>query len=185
MLSLALLIAAVIAANDVYGRALLNLSAPGHAPTFIPRTLTGMALTTALAAALSLILPLEATALGLLVLPALALALWQARGFTIPRLSSMPAPVWALLALFLLAVLHNAALPVSNFDIGLYHAQSIQWLEKFPAVPGLANLHERLGFNSNWFGANAWSGLGFLHLADFRPASAALFLALLGSMLAQ
>ena len=37
------------------------------------------------------------------------------------------------------------------YDSGLYHIQSIKWIEEYAAVPGLANLHGRFGFNSNLF----------------------------------
>jgi hypothetical protein len=35
-------------------------------------------------------------------------------------------------------------------DTGLYHAQTIQWFEKFSVVPGLGNLHGRFAFNSHF-----------------------------------
>jgi hypothetical protein len=38
-----------------------------------------------------------------------------------------------------------------NYDSGLYHFQSIRWLNEFPIVLGLANLHGRLGFNQSYF----------------------------------
>ncbi len=184
MLSLALIIALFVLANLAYGHAFLCLAGAQSPAGPIPNFLTGLTLTTALAAALSLFMPLGAQSLAVIALPALAVAAWQARGLAIPRLS-IPAPVWALLALFLLAVLHNATLPVVNFDTGLYHAQAIQWLENFPAVPGLANLHGRFGFNSNWLVANAWTSLSFLRLADFHIVTAALFAVILSGMLVQ
>jgi hypothetical protein len=38
-----------------------------------------------------------------------------------------------------------------NYDTGLYHIQSIKWIEEYGVTPGLANLHGRFGFNSNLF----------------------------------
>jgi hypothetical protein len=38
-----------------------------------------------------------------------------------------------------------------NWDTGLYHLQSIKWIEEYAVVPGLANLHGRFGFNPNIF----------------------------------
>lgn len=38
-----------------------------------------------------------------------------------------------------------------NYDSGLYHLNSIRWANTYPVVPGLANLHGRLGFNSSFF----------------------------------
>jgi hypothetical protein len=43
-----------------------------------------------------------------------------------------------------------ASRPLRHFDTGLYHIQSVRWCSSFPLVRGLANLHERLGFNSLW-----------------------------------
>jgi hypothetical protein len=38
-----------------------------------------------------------------------------------------------------------------NYDSGLYHFASIRWIGEFQAVPGLANLHDRLAFNQSYF----------------------------------
>lgn len=37
------------------------------------------------------------------------------------------------------------------YDTGLYHTQAVQWITDYRAVPGLANLHSRFGFNPNIF----------------------------------
>ena len=42
-----------------------------------------------------------------------------------------------------------------HFDTDLYHAQSIRWIEEYGAVKGLANLHNRLGYNSAAFALTA------------------------------
>lgn len=39
-----------------------------------------------------------------------------------------------------------------NYDSGLYHFNSIRWINEYPLVAGLGNLHDRLAFNQNWFG---------------------------------
>ena len=41
--------------------------------------------------------------------------------------------------------------PHESYDTDLYHLQTIKWIEKYPVVPGLANLHGRIGFNNNIF----------------------------------
>lgn len=38
-----------------------------------------------------------------------------------------------------------------HFDTGLYHAQSIRWIEEYGVVPGLANIQARFGYNSAAF----------------------------------
>ncbi len=39
----------------------------------------------------------------------------------------------------------------NHYDTGLYYLNAIQWARDFPVVPGLANLHSRLGFNQSLF----------------------------------
>jgi len=57
--------------------------------------------------------------------------------------------------------------PCDYYDTGLYGAAAVRWSQTFPAVPGLANLHGRLGFNSSVFlciaalGQGPWKDLGF------------------------
>ncbi|WP_165903666.1 LIC_10190 family membrane protein [Hymenobacter gummosus] len=57
----------------------------------------------------------------------------------------------ALLFLLLAWVLTFAAQPPTNYDAGLYQLQTLQWTERFAAVPGLGNLHGRLAFNSSFY----------------------------------
>lgn len=53
------------------------------------------------------------------------------------------------------------------YDTGLYYAQSIRWIEEYPAVPGLGNLHTRLAYNSSWFLPSALFSFAFLGLSSF------------------
>ncbi len=65
----------------------------------------------------------------------------------------------------------------NNFDSGLYHFQTIRWLNEQPLTPGLGNLHWRLGLNQSYF--------EYLALLNFSPyynhgyATGGLFLFLL------
>ncbi|MBV9876785.1 MAG: hypothetical protein JO025_18790 [Verrucomicrobia bacterium] len=38
-----------------------------------------------------------------------------------------------------------------HYDTGLYYLNSIRWAQHYPAIPGLANLHARLGYNQSTF----------------------------------
>lgn len=49
----------------------------------------------------------------------------------------------------------------NNFDSGLYHFGSIRWLNEYPIIPGLGNLHWRLALNQSYF--------GFLSLINIFP----------------
>jgi hypothetical protein len=59
--------------------------------------------------------------------------------------------IWCLLAMQ----------PPAMFDSGLYHFGSIRWLNEYPIVPGLGNLHWRLALNQSYF--------GFLALLNVAP----------------
>jgi hypothetical protein len=47
-------------------------------------------------------------------------------------------------------VLYLSAQQPFTYDEGLYYAQFIKWMQHYKTVPGLANLHERFGYNSHW-----------------------------------
>ena len=65
---------------------------------------------------------------------------------------------------------------VSSYDTGLYHFNSMRWINEYAAIPGLGNLHSRLGLNSGfllfsalfnnlwWTGHVAWITLGLLFI---------------------
>src|SRR5713226_309068 len=76
---------------------------------------------------------------------------------------------WLLLlgiAFALLLALRSCG-PCEYYDTGLYGAPAVRWIQTYPAVPGLANLHGRFGFNSSVFlciaalGQGPWKDLGF------------------------
>ncbi len=48
------------------------------------------------------------------------------------------------------------------YDSGLYHFGSIRWLNEYPIIPGLGNLHWRLALNQSYF--------GFLAALNFSPS---------------
>jgi hypothetical protein len=68
----------------------------------------------------------------------------------------------------------------NNFDSGLYHFGSIRWLNEYPIVPGLGNVHWRFALNQSYF--------GFLSLVNIYPfwnkgyAVGGLFLLILASL---
>lgn len=51
---------------------------------------------------------------------------------------------------------------IIHYDTGLYHAQSIRWIEEYGIVKGLGNLHCRLAYNSSAFGLSALFSFSFL-----------------------
>ncbi len=65
------------------------------------------------------------------------------------------------LILFLLFA-YGASRGVIHYDTGLYHAQSIRWIEEYGVVKGLGNLHCRLAYNSSAFSLSAFYSFSFL-----------------------
>jgi len=69
--------------------------------------------------------------------------------------------IFIALVVFIYALI-NASGRSTNPDTLLYHIQTIRWIETYPAIPGLANLHFRLAFNSSWLLLNALFSFSFL-----------------------
>lgn len=49
---------------------------------------------------------------------------------------------------------------VTHTDTFIYHFNAVKWAREYPAVPGLVNLHPRLGFNSSFFLFAAFTEIG-------------------------
>lgn len=58
-----------------------------------------------------------------------------------------------------------------HYDTGLYHAQSIRWLEEYGVVKGLGNLHCRLAYNSSSFALSALYSMAFLGGQSYHAAA--------------
>jgi hypothetical protein len=66
-----------------------------------------------------------------------------------------------LLSVCLLLILLMSSWTIIHPDTLGYHAQSIQWIEKYKAVPGLVHLHVRFGYPGLWFADAALFGFSF------------------------
>lgn len=72
-------------------------------------------------------------------------------------------PVKAGAVVFLILLFaYGASTGIIHYDTGLYHAQSIRWIEEYGIVPGLGNLHSRLAYNSAAFCLSALYSFAFL-----------------------
>lgn len=126
------------------------------------RCLLGLGVLAPVVGGISLGWALSTSVQMLLAVSALALLLLQRQAYLADLRHAWthvtnPRNRWRLLAGLLLVsvlgsrLLYQSALPPANFDSGLYHYQSLRWLNEYPTVPGLGNLHGRLAFNSSWF----------------------------------
>lgn len=84
--------------------------------------------------------------------------------------------VFAILFLFLLFA-YGTSRGIIHYDTGLYHAQSIRWIEEYGVVKGLGNLHCRLAYNSASFALSALYSMAFLGGQSFHCCAG--FLALI------
>lgn len=80
-------------------------------------------------------------------------------GMTCP--DRVSAGVYVTGAIVFLIMAYGSSHGIMHYDTGLYHAQAIHWTESYGLVPGLANLHTRLGYNSSAFVLNALYSFGF------------------------
>lgn len=69
--------------------------------------------------------------------------------------------VLLILFLFLLYA-YGTSRGIIHYDTGLYHAQSIRWIEEYGVVKGLGNLHCRLAYNSASFALSALYSMAFV-----------------------
>ena len=144
--------------------------------------LAGLCLINTLAALLSLFIKLGWFAQMLLFIPGMVFGwrMWKKRaGLFALKLPKYSWLVGILLVLIFFTVLENSTHSPSNPDTGIYHAQAIRWMETYPAVPGLGNLHSRLAYNTNWLVLNALFSFSFLGLRSFHVLPGAMALAAL------
>ena len=85
----------------------------------------------------------------------------MAESFHALRLTATPVKAAVAVLLFLLFA-YGTSTGIIHYDTGLYHAQSIRWIEEFGVVPGLGNLHSRLAYNSAAFCLSALYSMAFL-----------------------
>ena len=134
------------------------------------------------AAFLSLFIKLGwvAQAIFLLLGLILGLRMWKKRVCLLSgKLAPIPWWIWTLALLAFLTVLENGTHAPANSDTGIYHAQAIRWMETYPAVPGLGNLHHRFAYNSNWLVVNAFFSFSFLGIRSFHVLPGAFLLVVL------
>jgi hypothetical protein len=168
----AVLASAMIGVGLLYRR-LFSREAPDP-PEVLTAFWAGLALVLLLLQSWHLALPITATALFVVVALG-ATGLVAERGVLRRVTSRRP---WSghrravLLTLGMIVWAANRSTgPIEMYDTGMYHIPVVEWAKAYPSVPGLANLHGRLAFNSAslLFAAmidhGAWSGRSF-HVAN-------------------
>jgi hypothetical protein len=129
-----------------------------------------------------LALPVDGRAAALAAVLGAAGLIWNRRAILDDlRLRIGQRRTWAALAGLLLAaiLLSNRAIGAPAIhDTGLYHVPTVRWIETYPVVPGLGNLHDRLAFNSAYLLYAALLDQGFWDRRAQHLAGGLLLLAL-------
>ncbi len=122
-----------------------------YSTNLIEQVLVGLAFTNTITTWLSLILPLNIYVLGFLILICSILFYFIRKNLKIGILIKAKKSILIYSLPFIIIAFLISLNEPDNYDTGLYHLQAIKWIEKYPVVPGLANLHGRFGFNPNIF----------------------------------
>ncbi len=88
---------------------------------------------------------------------------------------------WFLLFVLFLLFAYGTSRGILHYDTGLYHAQSIRWIEEYGVVKGLGNLHCRLAYNSASFALSALYSMAFWGGQSFHCAAGWLAFLLAGT----
>jgi hypothetical protein len=139
--------------------------------------LLGMVGVNTLATWFSLFLPIDQYVVAFFVFISLLLVFYLKRELKEVLLSFKrnTASHYIILIFIPLALILTSGSPDNN-DTALYHFQTIKWIEAFPVVPGLANLHGRFGFNPNVFILDALTSFKFIFNQEIFPLNFTVFL---------
>jgi hypothetical protein len=138
----------------------------GQLPHFSIVCITGLSAITIIAGMLSLVMPLGSWWVQLFfITPCLALLLKKnvPSFFISAKKEFLNLHLLSSILLYscLLLILVMCTWTIVHPDTLGYHAQTIQWIEKYKAVPGLVHLHVRFGYQGLWFVDCALFGFSF------------------------
>lgn len=167
----------IIFISFVYGLATINLLQKIYKPTnritlpFSVIAMLGMAVISVLTAYFSLFMEISVKAnltfllgaLILLIMTRLDYGLKTIKNFLLEFVSDKSNILYILfVCLFALLLSFRSSVPPFAYDTGLYHSQAVQWIEKYPVIAGLGNLHSRFAYNSIWLLLSALFDFSFL-----------------------
>lgn len=119
---------------------------------FTEKILIGLAVSNTLATYLSLFFPINSYILiaSLLLCSFLVYFIRDEIKALFSLIKTKKVVIFCSLPFILIAFIISLGEPRLS-DTGLYHLQTIKWIEEYSVVPGLANLHSRFGLNPNIF----------------------------------
>lgn len=133
---------------------------PGKKPA-ISYALSGLILISTIAQVLTLFMPVKGYLAGMVFVIFIIVVLLnskQAGEFYNELRNELGAlkvlPILVIAGLWLVLLIINSGTVMMD-DTESYHIQMVKWVQEYGTVPGLANLHDRFGFNSSWFSSIA------------------------------
>ena len=155
----------------------------GICTTFITAILTGLAAIATIGAIWSAFFPINPNFQFVLIAGSILSFSFFGKGFflnqinNIRRLIKGTHPlVTCLGGLIFLLVWIKASCLSENNDEGGYYLPLIKWIEQFPLVPGIANIEDRMGYNSGFHLLSAVFGFSFLNGKGFYDLGSLYFL---------
>lgn len=119
---------------------------------FTDRVLVGLSVTNTLVSLVSLFLPITILVLFIFLSFCFVFLYFERKNLKLLMFGLIHKNIIVIITFpFLLSALVFSLNPPFAYDSGLYHIQSIKWIQEYSVVPGLANLHGRFGFNPNIF----------------------------------
>ena len=121
--------------------------------SFIYIFFTGFIIISLLSSYLSIIIPVNhKLALSLFGLCIMGLIVFRKKLFSyLLNLKKLSVLDLFIMISVLLIVVAISSLPITHFDTALYATQAIKWINQYPVITGLGNLHTRFAFNSMFF----------------------------------
>lgn len=119
--------------------------------------ITGLLVITLITQIIALVAPIDALAFLFISALLLLCCVWKRKlvysvyHSIVSNIKQIPIAGLVLIGSIWLVILQFSAGPTLMDDTESYHIQMIKWLREYGTVPGIANLHERYGFNSSWF----------------------------------
>lgn len=136
--------------------------------------LTGLVLITGIVSLLSIFFAIGDTWVQLIILVPALFIVFRRKSYTllkneiiaVKKFNLLPKILFITCLLFLLVI---SSTYITNLDTIGYHAQTIKWIEKYKAIPGLVHLHRRYGYQGLWYVTAAFFNFSFLksNLATF------------------
>jgi hypothetical protein len=143
----------------------INTEQTSGPPHFSVICLLGLSVITALAGSLSIFIPLGTWYLQFfLAMPALLFVLKHKRSSwnELKKKSFLTNPFsCALLFCSLCLLLLMGSWQITHPDTIGYHAETIEWIKNYKAIPGLVHLHTRYGYQGLWFPVTALFNFNF------------------------